>query len=77
MDVNQFIQNAISGNASEAKENINDILSTRAFQYLDEYKKQIAQKLYATEDEVEVQDTADTPVEDEEILTQEEKNTSI
>jgi hypothetical protein len=72
MDVNQFIQNAISGNASEAKENINDILSTRAFQYLDEYKKQIAQKLYATEDEVEVQDTADTPVEDEELLTQEE-----
>jgi hypothetical protein len=72
MDVNQFIQNAISGNASEAKENLNDILSTRAFQYLDEYKKQIAQKLYATEDEVEVQDTADTPVEDEELLTQEE-----
>jgi hypothetical protein len=72
MDVNQFIQNVVSGNASEAKSNLNDILSSRAFESLDDYKKEIAQKLYATEDEVEVQDTADTPVEDEETVTQEE-----
>jgi hypothetical protein len=72
MDVNQFIQNVVSGNASEAKSNLNDILSSRAFESLDAYKKEIAQKLYATEDEVEVQDTADTPVEDEETVTQEE-----
>jgi hypothetical protein len=72
MDVNQFIQNVVSGNASEAKSNLNDILSSRAFESLDAYKKEIAQKLYATEDQVEVQDTADTPVEDVETVTQEE-----
>jgi hypothetical protein len=64
MDVNQFIQNVISGNAVEAKESLNDILSSRAFTSLDEYKKEIAQKLYATEEDIEVQDTADSPVEE-------------
>ena len=72
MDVNQFIQNVISGNAVEAKESLNDILSSRAFTSLDEYKKEIAQKLYATEEDVEVQDTADFEIEEDDLLTQEE-----
>ena len=72
MDVNQFIQNVISGNAVEAKESLNDILSSRAFTSLDEYKKEIAQKLYATEEDVEVQNTADSEIEEDDLLTQEE-----
>lgn len=72
MDIKDFLNHTAAGNAVKAQEILNDILSNKAFEALDEKKSQIAKTLYATEDEVEVQDTADTPVEDEELLTQEE-----
>jgi len=71
MDAKTFIDKVASGNASEAKDLINDLLSSRAFEELDAKKIEIAQSLYNDGEEVEVQDTADTPVE-EELLTQEE-----
>jgi hypothetical protein len=72
MDIKDFLNHTAAGNAVKAQEILNDILSNKAFEALDEKKSQIAKTLYATEDEVEVQDTADTPVEDEETVTQEE-----
>jgi hypothetical protein len=72
MDIKDFLNHTAAGNAVKAQEILNDILSNKAFESLDQKKSQIAKTLYATEDEVEVQDTADTAVEDEELLTQEE-----
>jgi hypothetical protein len=72
MDIKDFLNHTAAGNAVKAQEILDDILSNKAFEALDEKKTQIAKTLYATEDEVEVQDTADTPVEDEETVTQEE-----
>jgi hypothetical protein len=66
MDAKTFIDKVASGNASEAKDLINDLLSSRAFEELDAKKIEIAQSLYNDGEEVEVQDTADTPVEEEE-----------
>jgi hypothetical protein len=71
MDIKQFIQNAAEGNAVQAKETLDNILSARAFESLDAKKQEIAQSLYNNGEEIEVQDTADTPMEDE-LLTQEE-----
>jgi phosphatidate phosphatase PAH1 len=71
MNTQEFIQKVAAGEASEAKDILNDILSSRAFETLDEKKQQIAQSLYSNGEDIEVQDTADTPMEDE-LLTQEE-----
>jgi hypothetical protein len=70
MNTKTFIEKVASGEANEAKDILNDILSSRAFDSIDARKIEIAQSLYSNE-EVEVQDTADTPMEDE-LLTQEE-----
>ncbi len=70
MDVSNFINSVATGNAIGAKESLNDLLSTRAFEALDAKKIELAQSIFTgkqVEDEldVEVQDTADTPVEQE------------
>ena len=65
MDVQKFIQSVATGNAAEAKDILNDLLSARAFESLDDKKIEIAQSLYGDREEVEVQDTADTPIEQE------------
>jgi len=66
MDAKTFIDKVASGNANEAKDLINDLLSSRAFEALDAKKIEIAQSLYSDGEDIEVQDTADTPVEEEE-----------
>ena len=65
MDTQKFIQSVASGNALEAKDILNDILSSRAFEALDAKKQEIAKSLYNNGEDIEVQDTADTPVEQE------------
>ena len=72
MDTQKFIQQVASGEALQSKETLNDILSARAFEALDIKKQEIAQTLYNNGENIEVQDTADSEVEDEELLTQEE-----
>ena len=72
MDTQKFIQQVASGEALQAKETLSDILSARAFEALDIKKQEIAQTLYNNGENIEVQDTADSEVEDEELLTQEE-----
>ena len=64
MDAKTFIQAVASGNASEAKDILNDILSSRAFEALDAKKIEIAQSIYSNGEDIEVQDTADTPTEE-------------
>jgi len=67
MDTQNFINQVATGDASGAKETLNDILASRAFDALDIKKIELAQSLYSGEEnlDVEVQDTADTPVEEE------------
>jgi hypothetical protein len=60
MDTTQFLQSVASGNAAEAKEVLNDLLSSRAFEALDAKKVELAQSLFANEQQVEVQDTEET-----------------
>ena len=67
MDTQNFINQVATGNAADAKELLNDLLSSRAFDMLDAKKIELAQTLFSGEEnlDVEVQDTADTPVEEE------------
>jgi hypothetical protein len=63
MDVSNFINNVASGNAMNAKESLNDLLSARAFEALDAKKTELAQSLFT--DKEEVQDTEETETEAE------------
>ncbi len=57
MDVRTFIDSVASGNAVEAKESLNDLLSARAFEAIDAKKVELAQSLFADSEEVETQGT--------------------
>ena len=72
MDTQKFIQQVASGEASSAKDTLADLLSNRAFEALDMKKQEIATTLYSNGENIEVQDTADTEIEEGELLTQEE-----
>lgn len=64
MQTSEFISQIISGNSSKAKETLNDILSAKAFESLENRKIAIAQSMFSTES---------TEVQEEEVeLTQEE-----
>ena len=56
MDVATFINNVTSGNALEAKESLNDLLSSKAFEALDAKKTELAQSLF-TGKEVDAKET--------------------
>jgi hypothetical protein len=53
MDIKSFIDNVANGNAAEAKENLTDLLSGRAFDALDTKKTEIAQTLFTGEQDAE------------------------
>jgi hypothetical protein len=58
METSQFIDQLSNGNASEAKETLNNLLSARAFESLDAKKMELAKSIFTgKEDTVEVQDT--------------------
>ena len=73
MTTETFINQLASGQAADAKETLADLLSARAFEALDARKQELAASLFngqteeepAIENTVEVQDTADTPIEQE------------
>jgi len=65
MDTQSFIDRVAAGNAVEAQQVLNDLLSAKAFEALDAKKVELAQIIFNGEAEVEVQDTADTPIEQE------------
>ena len=49
MDIKTFITQTMNGEAAAAKDTLNDLLSARAFEALDNRKQQIAQTLYGDE----------------------------
>ena len=55
MNTKTFIDKISSGEANEAKDILNDILSSRAFDSIDARKIEIAQSLYSDKEEVEVE----------------------
>ena len=58
METSQFIDQLTDGNASEAKDTLNNLLSARAFESLDAKKIELAKSIFTgKEDSVEVQDT--------------------
>ena len=58
METSQFIDQLTAGNASEAKDTLNNLLSARAFESLDAKKMELAKSMFTgKEDSVEVQDT--------------------
>lgn len=63
MEPSEFIDNLAAGNASAAKDALNDMLSARAFASLEARKIELAKNIYNGKDEsnVDVQDTEDTP----------------
>ena len=71
MSTETFIGKVASGEAAEAKDILSDLLSNRAFEALDMKKQEIARTIYGGE-EVEMQDTDDSEIEEDELLTQEE-----
>jgi hypothetical protein len=57
METSQFIDQLTAGNASEAKETLNNLLSTRAFESLDAKKVELARNIFngsQAEEEVEI-----------------------
>jgi len=61
METSQFIDQLSAGNAAEAKETLNNLLSTRAFESLDAKKVELAKSIFTDKEEtVEVQDTEET-----------------
>ena len=65
MDTQTFINQAAAGDAVGAKDLLNDLLAAKAFEALDARKIEMAQSLFCCVKEVEVQNTADTPIEEE------------
>ncbi len=55
--IRQFIDNLAAGNNLEAKESIENAISSKAFDALDAYKKQIAQGVFNNGEQPEVQDS--------------------
>ena len=71
MDTQTFIDKVATGDAVGAQAILNDLLSARAFEALDAKKVELAQTIFNGDSDqkevtdIEVQDTADTPVEQE------------
>ncbi len=58
METSQFIDQLSAGDSAEAKETLNNILSTKAFESLEAKKIELARNIFnGSEDSVEVQDT--------------------
>ena len=51
MDIQNFINQTMNGEAGAAKDTLNDLLSARAFEALDTRKQQIAQTLYGDDEQ--------------------------
>lgn len=60
MEVSNFINSVAAGNAAEAKESLNDLLSARAFEALDTKKQEIAQSLFADNEQTSEEETTAT-----------------
>jgi hypothetical protein len=66
MDIQDIINNIAAGENLDAKEGLENVLSTKAFDALQDRKQEIASALYAGQDETS-EDDAETEEENEEI----------
>jgi hypothetical protein len=58
METSQFIDQLSAGDSAEAKETLNNLLSTKAFESLESKKVELAKSIFTGKEEsVEVQDT--------------------
>jgi hypothetical protein len=58
METSQFIDQLSAGDSAEAKETLNNLLSTKAFESLEAKKVELARNIFnGSEESVEVQDT--------------------
>jgi hypothetical protein len=58
METSQFIDQLSAGDSAEAKETLNNLLSTKAFESLEAKKIELARNIFnGSEESVEVQDT--------------------
>ena len=67
MDTQTFINQVAAGDASDAKDLLNDLLAAKAFEALDAKKIEMAQTLFTGNEETsepEVQDTEETAAEE-------------
>ena len=64
MDTQTVINQAAAGDAIGVKELLNDLLSAKAFEALDAKKIEMSQSLFGGETDIEVQETADTPMDE-------------
>jgi hypothetical protein len=62
MQTSEFISQIILGNSAKAKETLNDILSAKAFESLENRKIAMAQNMFSTEVKAE-EDAVSTPEE--------------
>jgi len=71
METTQFIDQVAAGKSAEAASTLNDLLSARAFEALENRKVEIAKSAFGGVEDiqedlnVEVQDTADTPTDEQ------------
>lgn len=77
-DVVDFVNQIAAAQSADAKETLNNILSQKAMEALDDKKQEIASSLFngveaqpEDEEDVEVQDTADTEVDETEYSEEE------
>jgi hypothetical protein len=59
MNAQDFINSVATGNAAEAKDTLNDLLSARAFEALEAKKIEIAQNLFGGQQETESEDNTE------------------
>jgi hypothetical protein len=58
METSQFIDQLSAGDSAEAKDTLNNLLSTKAFESLEAKKIELARNIFnGSEESVEVQDT--------------------
>ena len=71
MNISQFIDDVVAGNASAAKETLNDILSAKAFESIDMQKKELARSVFGGQ-----QESFEEITDDEESYAEEVENLS-
>ena len=70
----QFIDQLASGESSAAKESLENLLSIKAFEALDSYKKEMASSIFGGVKEAKEEEKEDEKDEDEEDESKEEKD---
>lgn len=66
MTTRQFIDQLASGESAAAKETLENVLSARSFEALDDFKKQIAGRIFGGEESIEQEVETETEAQEAE-----------